>query len=100
MPKFTLNVPHALGREEATRRLKERFHFLKEHYREHITSLEEQWRDSAMDFKLTTFGATIAGDAAVEEQEVRLAAHVPLWAAMFKSRFEETIRRELERILA
>jgi hypothetical protein len=100
MPKLSISVPHALGQQQAVDRLKQRFHLLRETYQQHITALEEEWKEHVLSFALTTFGVTVKGSVAAEPEEVKVDAHLPLMAAMFKGRIEEQLRNELSKMLA
>ncbi|MGD9722364.1 MAG: polyhydroxyalkanoic acid system family protein [Pirellulales bacterium] len=100
MPTVTINTPHALGAEEATNRLKTFFAKLKERHQDKVSNLEEQWNDNRLDYSFSTFGFNIKGDLTVEPGEVKVSSNLPFAAMMFKGKIEQTVREELEKLLA
>ena len=99
MPKLSINVPHSLGQEKATERLKEQFSNFKGAYEEHVSDLEEQWDGDVLTFGFTTFGAKIKGTVTVEPSEVKINVSLPLMAAMFKGTIEKQTRDRLAKML-
>ena len=101
MPAFKTEVPHALGKEEATQRLKDFLDRIAEHYKDQISHLEGEWDDNVLTFSLTTYGFTITGKLTVEEDGARVEGQLPLAAVAFRGRIEQSIadelRQELER---
>ena len=100
MPKLNITHPHSLGQEQAVQRLKGQFSAIKESYKDEISTLEERWNETAMNFRLITRGATVTGDVNVEPAEVNVDVHLPLVAMIFKSKIESRIRERLAEILA
>jgi hypothetical protein len=100
MPKLTMEVPHKLGREEAVRRLKEKFNFARETFKGQVSDVEEQWQDDTLSFGLSAMGMKVSGTLAVEDALVRLAAELPWAAMMVKGMIEQRARTELEQVLA
>ena len=95
MPKFGIELPHSLGKEDAKSRL-ERFI---ESYREQVTELEQSWQDDALSFSFKTFGIKIAGDMTVTEDRLVVDGELPFSAMMFKGKIEGEMKEKLERIL-
>jgi hypothetical protein len=100
MPSLTISVPHTLGAEEATTRLKNFFAKLKERYQDKMSNLEEQWSGNKLDYSFSTFGFNIKGDLNVEPGEVKVNGSLPFAAMMFKGKIEQSVREELEKLLA
>ena len=100
MPTVTINTPHSLGAEEATNRLKSFFAKLKERYQDKVSNLEEQWNGNKLDYSFSTFGFSIKGDMTVEPNEVKVVGSLPFAAMMFKGQIEQSVRTELEKLLA
>lgn len=99
MPKLTIEIPHDLGKEEATRRLQERFHNIKQDFGEQIRDLEEQWNGHSLQFGFRTFGLKISGLVESQPAEVRVSADLPMAAMMFRGAIERQIRDELTKML-
>ena len=100
MPKLSITVPHSLGQDNATERLKERFATARGDYEEHVSNLEEHWDGNTLSFRFTTFGANVKGTVTVEPSQVNVHANLPLMAAMFKGTIETQIRDRFAKLLA
>lgn len=99
MPKLTMETPHELARDEAVRRLKEKFADAKDTYGSQVTDLREQWNDGTLSFSFKVVGMSIAGTVAVEDSAVKLDTELPMAAIMFKGMIEGRIREELSELL-
>jgi hypothetical protein len=100
MPGISINTPHALGAEEATNRLKTLFGKLKEEHKDKVSNLEETWNDNKLDYSFSTYGFNIKGDMTVEADEVKVNGNLPFAAMMFKGKIEQSVREQLEKLLA
>ncbi len=99
MPAFNAEVPHTIGQEDATKRLKRFLDLVAEHYKDQVSALEGNWVDNVLQFSLTTYGFTISGDLVVEEEIVKLDGQLPFAAVPFKGKIQQSIVSELERAL-
>lgn len=100
MPGFRTEVPHSLGQEDATERLKAFLDQVRERYKDQVSSIAGAWVDNKLDFSLTTFGFTIKGVLTVEEQNAVLDGQLPFAALAFRGKIEQGIKSELEKALA
>jgi hypothetical protein len=100
MPRITFGVPHSLGLEEATRRLKEKFAAALAEHRSRISDFREEWRDHTLSFGLKAMGMGVSGTVAVEPAQVKLDAELPFAAAFFKGAIEQRLRQEVAMVLA
>ena len=100
MPRITLEVPHSLGQEEATRRLKDKFAAAKAQHHGHVSHLHEEWRDHTLSFALQAMGMGVSGTVAVEHTQVKVNADLPFAAAFFKGAIEQRLRQEVSVLLA
>jgi len=91
-----MQIPHTLGREEATRRIKEQL----PKARDKVTELEEQWQDHTLTFHFKAMGFKVGGTMVVEETAANLDLDLPLAAMMVKGMIEQRVRGELGAILA
>ncbi len=99
MPKFSTEVTHQLGTQAATDRLKSFLEQVSERYQDQVSSLSGDWNDNVLTFSLTTYGFKIDGTLTVEEQLARLSGNLPMAAAFFRGKIEESISGELQRAL-
>jgi hypothetical protein len=100
MPRITMETPHTLGSEEATRRLKDKFGAVRAKYGTQVHNLREQWADHTFSFEFSTMGMGVSGTVQVEDANVKLDAHLPFAAMLFKGVIEQRIRQELGGLLA
>ncbi len=100
MPSLSVGVPHSLGLEEATRRLKAEFNKVRDQFGDRVSDLEEQWNGNELRFGFTTYGVRVRGTVTTGESDVRIAANLPLVALPLKGKIEQRVRQELGRILA
>jgi hypothetical protein len=100
MPSLTISVPHSLSQEEATERLKNFFAKIKERYSDKVSNLEETWTGNTLNYAFSTFGFNIKGDMNVEQGAVNVNGSLPFAAMMFKGKIEQSVREELEKVLA
>jgi hypothetical protein len=91
-----MQIPHALGREEATRRIKDQL----PKAQEKVSDLDAQWQDHTLTFHFKAMGFTVGGAMAVEDAAANIDVDLPLTAMMVKSMIEQRIRQELGAILA
>jgi hypothetical protein len=99
MPKLAMSVPHTLGQEEATQRVKGLLEKVKSRYQGQVSDLHEEWGDHSGQFSFKTFGFNIKGQVAVEPSEVKVEGELPFAAMMFKAKIEQTIREQLDRLM-
>jgi hypothetical protein len=100
MPRLTLEVPHSLGLDEATRRLKDKFAAARAEHQGRVSNLREEWRDHTLSFAFQAMGMGVSGTVAVEPSHVKLNAELPLAAAFFKGAIEQRLRHEVGVVLA
>jgi hypothetical protein len=100
MPAFHVNVPHNLGKDQATERLKVFLEKVAERYKDQVSKMEGNWVENVLNFAMTTYGFTISGNMTVEESAVRLDGQLPFAALAFKGKIEKTISEELSKRLA
>jgi hypothetical protein len=100
MPGFSAEVPHQLGKQAATDRLKDFLPQVKQRYADQINEVDGSWQDNVLSYRLTTYGIKIDGTLTVEDDAVKLQGNLPLAAMMFKGRISDSMRSAIERALA
>ncbi len=96
MPRLSMQIPHTLGRDEATRRIKEQIPKV----RGNVSELEEQWQDHTLTFHFQVLGFKVGGALAVEDTAANVDVDLPLAAMMVKGMIEQRVRQELGTVLA
>ena len=99
MPRLTMETSHALGQEEAVRRLKKKLSALTDIYQSRVNDLQKEWNGNRFSFGFKAAGMKVAGALTVEDAEVKLDAKLPLAAMIFKGKIEERVREELGKLL-
>jgi hypothetical protein len=94
-----VEVPHALGQDEATNRLKQQINQVAGRGGLPVSDLVHQWQDHTLSFSFHAMGMKVAGTLAVEQERVRVDADLPWAAMMVKGMIEKQLREELERVL-
>lgn len=100
MPRWTMETEHQLGREEAIRRLKEKFVETRRQYGEDVDELEERWEDHTFRFGFRALGMKVAGTITVDEDRVRLDTELPMAAMLVRGMIEQRVREQLGDLLA
>ncbi len=100
MPQLTFDTVHALGIDEAVRRLKEKVQAAKDAYGADASDLREEWNEAILSFGFKASGMKVSGTVTVESETVKIAAKVPFAAMMFKGMIEKRVRQELDAVLA
>lgn len=100
MPGFKIDVPHQLGQDEATQRLKGFFEKVRQKYQSQVTDLEETWTENELAYSFKTYGFAIKGTGTVEPATVLFQGDLPFAAIAFKGKIEQSIREELVKELS
>jgi len=100
MPSYHVSVPHQLGREVARNRLEQFLEGVQHEYAAYISNVQGAWAGDQLQFSFTATGLAIRGTMQVEESAVQVSGPLPLAAALFRGRIEQTIRDELQKLLA
>lgn len=93
-------IPHALGKDEARRRLKSRIHELGDHL-PGAASVETAWTgEDRMEMKVGAMGQALNGAILVEEAQVVFEIDLPMALSFIKPMVEGAIRSQGEKLLA
>ncbi len=100
MPMMTISMPHSLGQEEATRRLKAKHAEIKEKHTYTVTDLKETWTSpNAMEFAFKVLGFALTGSVESTEENVAITVDLPVAAMLMKGTIENEIKKELSQVL-
>ena len=100
MPSYQVSVPHQLGRDAARRRVEQFLEAVQRDYAAQISNVQGAWTGDQLQFSLVAMGLAIRGTMVVEESAVQVSGPLPLAAALFRGRIEQTIRDELQKLLS
>ncbi len=100
MPSFSTEVPHQIGQEDATNRLKGFMDKVRNRYKDQVSDLSESWEENVLTFAFKSYGFKISGTLTVEDAAARLDGKLPFAAVAFKGKIQQSIATELEKVLA
>ena len=95
----TASVPHRLGKEEATRRLKEGLRRTHGHFGPIATFEEEIWSGDTLHFRLRALGQRVPGRIEVMENTILIEVMLPWLLAKVAERIVPALRRETTLLL-
>ena len=100
MPSYQVVVPHSLGIDEACARLRVLLSEVRNDYAALMSDVSGSWTGNLLRFNFKAAGMPVSGELIVEEASVKVCGQLPLAAALFRGRIEQTIRDELKKLLS
>lgn len=100
MPKFSTEIAHALGVQEATQRLTRFIDQVRSQYQDQVSDVQGRWDDHVLTFSITTYGFTIDGTLSVHDDLALVQGTLPFAALPFRGKIEQSISSELKRELS
>lgn len=95
----TVSVPHRLGKDEATRRLKSGLGSMRTNLSALITIEHETWIGDTLHFQARGLGQTAAGLITVFDDNLRIEVTLPWLLAKFAERLQPALRKEATLLL-
>jgi hypothetical protein len=96
----TVDVPHALGRAEARRRIDEGFGRLQAQLGTGaLARFERRWEDNRLHFRAEAVGQAITGRLDVLDNAVRIELDLPLLFAAIADRIKGRLKQETQLLL-
>lgn len=89
-----VSIPHRLGKQEATRRLKTGLSDARLNYARLLTIEEESWIGDAVQFRVRALGQTATGKIDIFDDHVQLEVTLPWLLAKFAEAVAPAIRKE------
>jgi len=100
MPQpFIVSIPHKLGKEEATRRMKAGLGSVKSQYGQLLQVNEEIWSGDRLAFRITALKQQASGTIDVADDHVRLEVTLPWLLAGLAHGAQAMIRERANRML-
>lgn len=96
---FIVSIPHKLGKDEATRRLKKGLGSIKSEYGQILQVNEEIWSGDRLAFQVTALKQQVGGTIDVAEDHVKLEVMLPWLLAGIANGIQATIRARATRML-
>jgi hypothetical protein len=92
-PPLIVSIPHRLGRDEATRRLKSGLETTRTKLGQIFTIEEETWTDNRLQFRVRALGHAANGTVDVAEDHARLEVMLP-WLAQIADKIQRAIQSQ------
>ena len=89
-----VSVPHRLGREEATRRLKSGLETARTKLSQVFTIEEETWTDSRLQFRVRALAQPASGTIDVAEDHARLEVTLPWPLAQIAEKIQRAVQSQ------
>jgi len=89
-----VSIPHRLGREEATRRLKSGLGHVRTNFGTHLQILEETWSGERLTFRVSALGQAAGGNIDVADDHVRLEVQLPWLLAVIVEKITPLIQKQ------
>lgn len=98
----TVNIPHALGKDEARRRIESGFGNLQQHLTGGIGGLvafQQRWQGDQLQFEGGGLGQKITGRIDVLPESVQIQLDLPAMLALIADRIAGTLKKEGQKLL-
>lgn len=96
MPKFNVNVPHAIDRTEAISKLKTFMDAARQDSSVELSDIQETWDENGnLKFAFSAMGFRIAGQMVTETQQVQVSGDLPFAALPFRGALENQLASKI-----
>ncbi len=89
-----VSIPHRLGKDEATRRLKAGLGNVRTNFGQLFTVQDETWTGDHLQFGVSALGQAVSGTIDVADEHVTLEVVLPWLLATIAATLQPLIRRE------
>jgi hypothetical protein len=100
MPKLRLSVPHALGQEEAQKRVASLLADSRTKFNGQVSDVTEVWTGCVDNFSFRALGFSVAGKLEVQAAQLLIDIDFPFAALPFRGRVESEILTRARQLLA
>jgi Putative polyhydroxyalkanoic acid system protein (PHA_gran_rgn) len=89
-----VSIPHRLGREEATRRVKSGLDTVRTKLTQVMTIEEETWTDNELKFRVRALGQAASGTIDIAEDHARLEVMLPWPLAQIAEKVQRAVQSQ------
>jgi hypothetical protein len=100
MPKIHMAVPHALGSEEAKKRVANLVAQTRQDFGGKVSDINEAWNGFVNTFSFRAMGFSVAGKLEAQPVQVLVDIDLPFAALPFKGRIESELLAHARALLA
>ena len=97
---MTVNIPHALPKQEAEHRVKNLLTSVKTQFGSMVTNVEEDWKGTVGTFKFSMSGHPVSGTIELLDKSVQVDINLPFIANLFKGKIKSTIEDQGTKLLS
>ena len=98
-PPLIVSIPHRLGRDEATRRLKSGLETTRAKLGQILAIEEETWTDNRLQFRVRALGQAANGTVDVAKDHARLEVMLPWPLAQIADKIQRAIQSQGQTML-
>ena len=91
---LVVSIPHRLGKEEATRRLKTGLANARTNYAQWLTIEDEIWNGDSLQFQVRALGQSANGKIDIFDERVQLEVSLPWLLGKLAEKLVPAIRKE------
>lgn len=96
---LVVSIPHRLGKDEATRRIKEGVQWAKDKYGGVVSIGQEAWADDQLAFRVGVLGQTASGTVLVTDSTATLSIELPWLLARFAQKAQALVQKQGQLLL-
>lgn len=89
-----VTIPHRLGKQEATRRLRAGFGHVRSTVGGKFVVLKDDWHGDHLDFQASLLGQTTTGTVDVADDHVRLEVELPWMLALLANKAKGIVQKQ------
>jgi hypothetical protein len=97
---LVITISHQLGKQEAKNRLQNNMEQIRSHLSRYVSSVENNWNEDQMDFRVAAVGQTVAGRIDVLDDAVRVEIDLPWLLSRLGTRIGDRVRQQGRLMLA
>lgn len=97
---LVVSIPHRLGKEEATRRIKEGTQWARDKYGAVLSIGREDWAGDQLDFRAGVLGQNAEGTIVVTDSDATLTVQLPWLLAKFGDKAQAIVQQQGQLLLA
>jgi DNA primase catalytic subunit len=97
---MTIQVEHALSKQEAKHRIEELIEQLRQEYKNELQNLVVNWTDDTAHIRLQAKGYSTAGSLVIKDRVVDLDFYMPFLLQVFSKKIKSVVQDRIQQSLA
>jgi hypothetical protein len=96
---LVVSIPHSLGKEEATRRIKEGLVWARGKYGALVSVSQEEWVDDQLSLRVGVLGQNAQGTIQVTDSDATVSVELPWLLARFAEKAQAVLQHQGQLLL-